>query len=55
MSEETTSLKEVYFGLYCNDCKHRKLTEDDHPCDECLAIPVRENSHVPEKFERVGK
>lgn len=43
--------KEVFFGLYCNSCKHENSTEDNDPCDECLATPSRPDSHKPIKWE----
>lgn len=45
------NLKEVYFYKYCNTCKFRSTYDDDNPCDECLSIPARENSHKPEYYE----
>lgn len=43
--------KIVDFHLYCNKCKHKKLKEDESPCDECLEEPVNIDSHKPVKFE----
>lgn len=43
--------KEVYFGEYCNKCKHEKLGEEEDPCRECLEEPVNLYSHKPVKFE----
>ncbi len=42
-------LKEVYFK--CTEYKHWKKTEDESPCDECLKIYAREDSHTPLYFE----
>ena len=42
---------EVYFDKYCKTCKHCKLDENKDPCDECLAIPMNENSHKPVNWE----
>lgn len=44
-------LKEVYFGEYCKRCKHRNTKEYESPCDECLSVPGREDSHKPLYFE----
>ena len=44
-------LKEVYFDQYCPKCKHAKSEEEKEPCDECLAIGGRIDSHKPEYFE----
>lgn len=44
-------IKEVSFDIYCLRCIHKDLAEEDHPCDECLTIPARENTHVPEYWE----
>lgn len=43
--------KEVYFGQYCNTCKHKNLKETDDPCDECLNEPTNVNSHKPTRWE----
>lgn len=42
--------KEVYF-IWCKTCKYWELSEKDSPCDECLAIPAREDSHKPYYYE----
>ena len=44
-------LKEVYFNVYCPQCKHNDTDENEPPCNECLEIPGREYSHKPEYFE----
>ena len=41
------SYKEVYFGDYCNTCKHLKLEEYEDPCHDCLNEPVNVYSHKP--------
>lgn len=43
------NLKEVYF--HCDQCVHEKLKENEHPCDICLTITAREDSHRPEFFK----
>lgn len=37
----------VDFETYCKTCKYSELNENKDPCDECLAIPVNENSQKP--------
>lgn len=44
-------MKEVYFDIFCPLCKFKENGEQDGPCDECLAIPARESSHKPERWE----
>ena len=44
--------KEVYFYLYCKDCKHEKRDEGDDPCNDCLAAPSNEDSHKPLYFKK---
>lgn len=43
--------KEVLYECYCKNCKHWKKKESDDPCDACLNIPFRGNSHKPVYFE----
>ena len=43
--------KEVYFGDYCKTCKHKKVSEQDDPCYDCLNNPVNEDSHKPIRWE----
>lgn len=45
------NIKEVYFSLYCDQCKHKDLEDTKDPCNECLSIPGRPNSHKPFYFE----
>lgn len=45
------NMKIVDFGKYCITCKYEKLKESESPCDECLSITARMNSHKPEKWE----
>lgn len=42
---------EVYFDQYCKTCKYYELKENKDPCDECIAIPMNENSHKPINWE----
>lgn len=41
----------VYFGEYCNKCKHCDKKEEEAPCFFCLDEPVNVYSHKPVKFE----
>lgn len=50
---ELDGMKEVYFDRYCKTCRHAKKTEDESPCDECLAEPVNQYSHKPFKYDEV--
>lgn len=43
--------KIVDFHKYCPKCKHEKESATEDPCNECLSIPARIDSHKPEKFE----
>lgn len=45
--------KFVQFEVYCEKCKNKDKSATADPCNECLAIPARENSHKPEFFEEV--
>lgn len=46
------NMKEVIFSDYCCKCKHYDKNGTEEPCDECLSIPMRYDSHKPEKFEK---
>ena len=43
--------KEVYFHEYCKKCEHKKLSETDSPCDECLAEATNLNTHRPVRYK----
>lgn len=43
--------KEVFFDVYCCECKYEKVEEIEDPCNECLGYPCNENSHKPVKYE----
>lgn len=43
--------KEVYFGIWCNKCKHKDKLEAESPCWECLDEPSNEDSHRPQYYE----
>jgi hypothetical protein len=49
---ENEEYKEVYFHLFCPDCKHRKTPMTDGPCDECLSNPTNLHSHKPVNWTR---
>ena len=49
------SYKEVYFGLYCKECKYELKDEADEPCHDCLNEPVNTYSHKPVYFEEKEK
>ena len=48
-------MKFVEFSIYCPRCKHRNLNEAQDPCNECLEIGAREDTHVPEYWEAENK
>ena len=48
------SYKEVYFGVYCKECKYELKDEADDPCHDCLNEPVNTYSHKPVYFEEKG-
>lgn len=52
---EIRNYKEVYFHQYCPKCKFKDVDEVEDPCNECLTMFARENSHKPEKFEEEKK
>lgn len=43
--------KEVYFGQYCQLCKHETKAESEMPCAECLEEPINLYSNKPVRFE----
>lgn len=49
------SYKEVYFGVYCKECKYELKDEADEPCHDCLNEPVNVYSHKPVKFKEKEK
>ena len=48
-------MKFVEFNIYCPKCKHRNLNEAQDPCNECLEIGARKDTHVPEYWEAENK
>lgn len=49
------NIKLVRFDMYCRSCKYAKYDEEQEPCNECLTVPARLNSHVPEMYEEAKK
>lgn len=49
MAEEA-NLKECDFHTYCPRCEYRRLEETEDPCNECLSIPMNEDTHKPIHF-----
>lgn len=47
--------KEVDFITYCATCKYKDAPETEEPCDECLHIPARCESHKPIQYEEKAK
>jgi hypothetical protein len=45
------NLKEVVFALYCPKCVNKELEGFKDPCNECLEVPMRDGTSVPEKYE----
>lgn len=43
--------KEVAFALYCPKCEHKDLEGFMSPCNECLEIPMRNGTSVPENYK----
>lgn len=50
--EDGYNTKEVLYGNYCHVCKHRRLPENEEPCEECLTNSMRYASHKPIHFEK---
>ena len=48
---EDEQYKEVHYHEYCKTCKHREVSNEDTPCDECLSEPINLYSHKPIKWE----
>ena len=36
---------------YCKQCKYKDQSDQEPPCDDCLATPENQFSHKPIKFE----
>lgn len=39
--------KEVWFHEYCPQCKYYETESTDDPCNECLTMGSRINTHKP--------
>ena len=51
---EQNNQHEVYFHEYCPKCKWKDAPDKPDPkipCDECLEVPFREASHIPEYYD----
>ena len=46
--------KLVDFGM-CRECVHWNKPESEDPCCDCLEIPARTSSSIPECFKRGRK
>ena len=44
-------LKIVEYDKFCQNCKYKKTTANDEPCEECLSNPVNINTHKPVNYE----
>lgn len=38
----------VDFNTYCETCKYKNLEEFKDPCNDCIEVPVRESTRIPE-------
>lgn len=45
------SFKEVAFALYCPKCEYKELEGYKSPCNECLEVPARPGTNVPEEYK----
>lgn len=43
--------KIVDFDIYCVNCKYKRVSQHEEPCNTCLANPVNEDSHKPVLYE----
>lgn len=48
-------LKIVEFEKYCDSCVSHDKSATDEPCNTCLGIPARVDSHKPEKYVERSK
>ena len=46
--------REVRFDKYCETCKYKDLDEVKDPCNNCLAVGMREETEVPEFYEEAS-
>lgn len=52
---ETNNYKIVLFDQYCYKCKHKDLSEDQEPCNECMTNPVNLYSRRPVNFKEAKR
>lgn len=45
----------IAFEEYCGKCRYYSLKETEEPCYECLNVPARPFSKIPEYFEEGAK
>lgn len=46
--------KLVEFDKWCPKCKWKDASDapsPDIPCDECLEVAAREDSHIPDRYD----
>lgn len=43
------------FFKYCQMCKYVHLDEHEDPCNDCLSVPVNEDSRKPVRFKEEEK
>lgn len=51
MSDMEPKEKFVEFDKFCKKCKNWKTSPSADPCNECLSVPARLGTRVPEKFK----
>lgn len=47
--------KEVWFDLYCHNCKHKDVNDHEDPCNECLCNTYNIQSHKPVNWKEKDK
>lgn len=51
---DDNNMKLVDFHTYCPKCKWKDALDAPDPkvpCDECLEVPARPNSHIPDRYD----
>jgi hypothetical protein len=51
---DSNIFREVRFDKYCETCKWKELDEVKDPCNDCLAIGMREETEKPEYYEEAS-
>lgn len=46
------NIKLVDFDKYCEKCEYSDRDGTQHPCNSCLTVPARENSHKPINYKK---